>query len=77
VSKIHILNGAQPYEFAPGRLNKTLADRAKAIFEAQGHDVRLTSVSKGYPLIHQRKQRHHGQHRPYSFERRICFPTAP
>lgn len=48
MSKIHILNGAQPYEFAPGELNKTLAERAKATFEAQKHEVRLTTVAAGY-----------------------------
>lgn len=46
---IHILNGAQPYEFAPGKLNETLAERAKGTFEAQGHEVRLTTVSAAAP----------------------------
>ncbi|EPX76812.1 NAD(P)H-dependent oxidoreductase [Salipiger mucosus] len=50
MSKIHILNGAQPYEFAPGTLNETLAERAKATFEAQGHEVRLTTVAAGYDV---------------------------
>ncbi|WP_306132747.1 hypothetical protein [Roseivivax marinus] len=50
MSKIHILNGAQPYEFAPGKLNKTLAERAKATLEAQGHEVRLTTVAAGYDV---------------------------
>ncbi|WP_336096295.1 NAD(P)H-dependent oxidoreductase [Roseovarius sp. CH_XMU1461] len=50
MSKIHILNGAQPYEFAPGKLNETLAERAKATFEAQGHEVRLTTVAAGYDV---------------------------
>lgn len=50
MTKIHILNGAQPYEFAPGKLNKTLAERAKATLEAQGHEVRLTTVAAGYDV---------------------------
>ncbi|KUF10780.1 NAD(P)H-dependent oxidoreductase [Pseudoponticoccus marisrubri] len=50
MSKIHILNGAQPYEFAPGKLNETLAERARATFEAQGHEVRLTTVAAGYDV---------------------------
>ncbi|MBO9461855.1 NAD(P)H-dependent oxidoreductase [Labrenzia sp. R5_0] len=50
MSKIHILNGAQPYAFAPGTLNATLANRAKATFETMGHKVRLTSVSEGYDV---------------------------
>jgi modulator of drug activity B len=50
MSNIHILNGAQPYEFAPGKLNETLAERAKATLEAQGHEVRLTTVAAGYDV---------------------------
>ncbi|MFY1708079.1 NAD(P)H-dependent oxidoreductase [Tritonibacter scottomollicae] len=50
MSKIHILNGAQPYEFAPGKLNQTLAERAKATFKAQGHAVRVTTVAAGYEV---------------------------
>lgn len=50
MSKIHILNGAQPYEFAQGKLNETLANRAKASLEAQGHEVRLTTVASGYDV---------------------------
>ncbi|WP_417211610.1 NAD(P)H-dependent oxidoreductase [Antarctobacter sp.] len=50
MSKIHILNGAQPYEFAPGTLNETLAERGKATLEAQGHEVRLTTVAAGYDV---------------------------
>lgn len=50
MSKIHILNGAQPYEFAPGKLNETLAERAKEALEAQEHEVRLTTVAAGYDV---------------------------
>lgn len=50
MSKILILNGAQPYEFAPGRLNATLAKRAKDHLEAQGHEVRITTVADGYDV---------------------------
>ncbi|MCO6384888.1 NAD(P)H-dependent oxidoreductase [Oceanicola sp. 502str15] len=50
MSKILILNGAQPYPFAPGGLNATLASRAKDRLEAQGHDVRLTTVAEGYDV---------------------------
>lgn len=48
MSKILILNGTQPYEFAPGNLNAALADRARAKLEAMGHEVRLTIVADGY-----------------------------
>lgn len=50
MTKILILNGAQPYGFAPGGLNATLAGRAKDRLEAQGHDVRLTTVADGYDV---------------------------
>lgn len=50
MSKILILNGAQPYPFAPGELNATFASRAKDRLEAQGHEVRLTTVAEGYDI---------------------------
>lgn len=50
MSKNLILNGAQPYEFAPGRLNATLAERARDRLIARGHDVRLTTVAEGYDV---------------------------
>ncbi len=50
MSKIYILNGAQPYEFAPGKLNETFAERAKTLLETQGHEVRLTTVTAGYDV---------------------------
>lgn len=48
MSNILILNGVQPYPFAPGRLNGTLAERARARLERMGHDLRLTTVAAGY-----------------------------
>ena len=48
MSNILLLNGAQPYEFAPGTLNATLVDRARTALEAQGHAVRVTTVAEGY-----------------------------
>lgn len=50
MSKILILNGAQPYAFAPGKLNATLAERAREHLEARGHEVRLTTVADGYDV---------------------------
>ncbi|MEM7746440.1 MAG: NAD(P)H-dependent oxidoreductase [Pseudomonadota bacterium] len=48
MAKILILNGAQPYPFAPGKLNATFAARAMDQLKAQGHEVRLTTVAEGY-----------------------------
>ena len=50
MSSIFILNGHQPYEFARGRLNATLAEAAQKNFADQGHDVRLTRVAEGYDV---------------------------
>jgi len=50
MSKILILNGAQPYPFAPGGLNATFAKRAKDHLEAQGHELRMTTVADGYDV---------------------------
>ncbi|MDG4647522.1 NAD(P)H-dependent oxidoreductase [Roseibacterium sp. SDUM158017] len=50
MSKIHILNGAQPYAFAPGGLNATFAARARERLEARGHEVRLTTIAEGYDV---------------------------
>ena len=50
MSKVLILNGTQPYEFAPGKLNATLTDRARTALEAKGHEVRITTVSEGYDV---------------------------
>lgn len=48
MNNILILNGAQPYEFAPGALNAAFVGRASAFLKAQGHNVRVTTVAEGY-----------------------------
>ncbi|MEM0948356.1 MAG: NAD(P)H-dependent oxidoreductase [Pseudomonadota bacterium] len=48
MANILIVNGAQPYPFAKGTLNAAFADRAQALLEGIGHDVRITTVAKGY-----------------------------
>ena len=50
MANILTLNGAQPYPFAPGGLNATLAERAKNWLEAAGHTVRLTTVAEIYDV---------------------------
>ena len=50
MSKILILNGAQPYPFAPGQLNATCAERAFEQLKAMGHEVRLTTVADGFDI---------------------------
>ena len=50
MSNFLILNGAQPYPFAPGGLNATLAERVAMWLEAQGYAVRLTPAAEGYDV---------------------------
>ena len=50
MSKILILNGAQPYPFAKGELNASFAERAKDRLTAAGHEVRMTAVADGYDV---------------------------
>ncbi|MEM9148711.1 MAG: NAD(P)H-dependent oxidoreductase [Pseudomonadota bacterium] len=50
MSKILILNGTQPYAFAPGRLNATFTERARAALTSMGHEVRVTHVAEGYDV---------------------------
>lgn len=50
MSNILIVNGTQPYDFAPGRLNASLAERARARLAGQGHAVRVTTVADGYHI---------------------------
>ena len=48
--KILNLNGAQPYPFAKGALNATLAGRAREYPTKLGHEVRTTVISEGYDV---------------------------
>ncbi len=50
MSNILIINGTQPYEFAPGRLNASLAQKAQETLAAKGHTVRLTTIADGYDI---------------------------
>ena len=50
MSNVLIINGYQPYDFAPGGLNTALAERTNAFFEAQGDQVRVTTVANGYDV---------------------------
>lgn len=48
MSNILILNGTQPYEGAPGRLNASLTEQARKTLTELGHVVRVTTVAEGY-----------------------------
>ncbi|WP_170341561.1 NAD(P)H-dependent oxidoreductase [Ruegeria arenilitoris] len=50
MSKILIVNGTQPYEFAPGRLNASLVQRAQDALTGMGHEVRVTTVAEEYDI---------------------------
>ncbi len=48
MSKIFILNGAQPYDFAPGKLNASFVERATRILTDMGHTLRATASAEDY-----------------------------
>jgi len=51
MKKILIINAHQKYQgFAEGRLNQTMVDVMQAELEAQGCEVKLTSIEKGYDV---------------------------
>lgn len=50
MSNILILNGTQPYDFAPGQLNASLVARARDALVAMGHEVRVTTIAEGYDV---------------------------
>ncbi|KIC47660.1 flavodoxin [Ruegeria sp. ANG-S4] len=50
MSNILIINGTQPYEFAPGRLNASFAENARSALSRQGHSIRLTNIAEGYDI---------------------------
>lgn len=50
MKNVLIIDGHQPYPFAPGRLNQTLAETAATMLTDAGKSVRLTQVSAGYDV---------------------------
>lgn len=50
MSNIFIINAHQPYPFAEGRLNRSMADLAKEVLEAKGHTIRIVETHKGYDV---------------------------
>ena len=50
MKKVLIINGHQPYPFAEGRLNATLAALATSHFEAWGYEVQVTEVARGWDV---------------------------
>lgn len=50
MSNIFILNGAQPYGFAPGQLNASFVERATRILSDMGHSVRMTASAEDYDV---------------------------
>ena len=50
MTKVHILNGHQPYPFAEGRLNAAFVERARNRLAGKGYEVRVTEVAKGYDV---------------------------
>lgn len=50
MSNVFILNGVQPYGFAPGKLNASFVERAARILSDMGHTVRVTASAEDYDV---------------------------
>ena len=48
MSNVLIINGAQPWSFAPGRLNASLAEIAREELSAAGHDTEVVTIAEGW-----------------------------
>ena len=50
MTKVFIINGHQPYPFAPGALNASFVRRALEVLEGQGHELRVTRTAEEYEV---------------------------
>ncbi len=50
MNNVFLINAHQPYPFVEGRLNRTLVEKAQAIFEAKGYTVKKTASADGYDV---------------------------
>ena len=50
MSHIFIINAHQPSDFSEGRLNATLAEKAKDILTAKGHALKTTASAEAYDV---------------------------
>lgn len=48
MKKILIINGVEPYSYAPDQLNSTFVDIARDYFESNGCEVKGTKVCEEY-----------------------------
>ncbi len=50
MNKAFVINAHQYYPFAPGKLNRAVAERIRAYLEAQGYETRHTSMADTYDV---------------------------
>lgn len=50
MKRILIINGVEPYSYAPGQLNATFVDIARDYFESNGCEVKETKVCEEYDV---------------------------
>jgi modulator of drug activity B len=50
MKNVLLINAHQPYPFSEGKLNATLAERAKAHLEANGYEVRTTTMTDDWDV---------------------------
>ncbi|MHA1544922.1 MAG: NAD(P)H-dependent oxidoreductase, partial [Alphaproteobacteria bacterium] len=48
--KVLIVNGHQKWEISPGRLNRTLVERANEILGAKGYEIRNTHIEDDWDV---------------------------
>lgn len=50
MKKVFIINGMEPYSWAPGRLNATFVNIACEYFKSNGCEVNVTKVCEEYDI---------------------------
>jgi len=50
MKKVFIINAHQYYSFAEGKLNKSLVEKAVAIFKNKGYEVKITTMQDDYKV---------------------------
>ncbi len=50
MNKAFVINAHQHYPFAPGHLNRALAERITAYLETRGYETRHTAMTHAYDI---------------------------
>lgn len=66
MTNILIINGHQKYDFAKGKLSKTLISKMKEVLSKQ-HNVKITTIEKGYDTTEEQDKFHWAESIIYQF----------